>query len=55
MMSTENFTIWVKLCVSALAIFENVFDITVFVNSMKMYFRTTCLCFLMTMKKFNFL
>lgn len=54
MMSTENFTIWVKLCVSALAIFENVFDITVFVNSMKMYFQTTCLCFLWLLKSPTF-
>lgn len=32
MKSTEKFTFWVRFCVSALAVFENVFDITVFVK-----------------------
>lgn len=41
--------IWVRFCVNTLAVFENVFDITVFVNSMTMHFQNNLYMLFMTM------
>lgn len=45
----KKITFWVRFCVSTLAVFENVFDITVFVNSMKMHFPNNLYMLFMTM------
>lgn len=51
MKSTEKFTFWVRFCVSALAVFENVFDIAVFVKSMTVHFPNNIYIPLMIMLK----
>lgn len=48
MKSTEKLTFWVRFCVSALAVFENVFDITVFVKSMTKHFQNNLYMLYMT-------